>query len=241
MTLGSPREDEAARAARLAADQRLVELLRRDGFTGPRFERFAERTVLYGVNVLSKWALSGEIFAKAAAAGRPVRTVRRPAWSRDERRDVAVETALVGFALFRQHGLILGRWHPNGGASLTTYYVGATLRVFPQTYHRWHREWLNGQYLRAALNPGSEEGRDHPDVVDHQAVDPYRHAADRDELGRLLPSVRDPKLRAILHCVADGYTQEETARRVGLPSAKAVERRLARARKTWRTTRTRQV
>ncbi|KUN58153.1 hypothetical protein AQJ46_43895 [Streptomyces canus] len=43
-----------------------------------------------------------------------------------------------GSALFTEYGLVRGRWSPGDGASLTTYFVGATLRSFRPVCNRWY-------------------------------------------------------------------------------------------------------
>ncbi|MFJ9456331.1 RNA polymerase sigma factor [Kitasatospora sp. NPDC101447] len=227
-------EDDRARARRRQADAGLVRYFRAHGFAGPRFESYAEKLMQYGVQVMGSWTFSGEIFRLAKASGRPVPANKIvTGWCRDERQQVSEESAVAGFVLFKERGLVRGTWKPDGGASLTTYYMNAVIRVFPQVYGRWHREWVQGQALRASLAPADQD-EEIAGIPDQRAVDPHQAAATRDELQRILPAVTDPQMREIIAWLSLGYTHEEVAQRVGLPSAKAVERRLSRARRHWR-------
>src|SRR5262249_8550976 len=60
--------------------------------------------------------------------------------------------------LFVRDALIEGSWSPEGGASLTTYFVGACLAVFPNAFRRWHTEHQYWQRIdRCGLGQPSED------------------------------------------------------------------------------------
>ncbi|MEU5609727.1 hypothetical protein AB0H03_13510 [Streptomyces sparsogenes] len=224
------REGAGARAARLEADQRLVELLRRDGFQGPRYDKAAAGWWSYGWRIMVKWTGTGEVFARARQAGRPVPpSMITTTWSKDDRYQVATDSVIAGMELFRQRGLLQGQWNPQGGASLTTYVVGATIRSFRPAYLTWFRSEQTGQ-AELHAHPGGGNG-DEPqrDIPDQRATDPYYAAATHDELTRILPHITDPQVREGLGWRALGYTQAEAALRTGL-TEKALERRISRAR-----------
>ncbi|MFJ6777857.1 hypothetical protein [Streptomyces yangpuensis] len=66
---------------------------------------------------------------RGPGAGRPT-----TAWADDEGSQVVTDTVIKGSTLFREHGLVRGKWTPEGGASLTTYFVGAGLLAFNPVY-----------------------------------------------------------------------------------------------------------
>ncbi|MFE1391139.1 hypothetical protein ACFW5M_34020 [Streptomyces albogriseolus] len=129
-TLASAAQDEAGRLARRSADARLVDILRADNFMGPRYEKTTSRLMEYGWLAINKWTGSGEIFTHARQVGRPIPFhMTAPDWDADDRSEVATETVVAGLDLFLEHGLIRGKWNPSGGASLSTYFVGAFLGI----------------------------------------------------------------------------------------------------------------
>ncbi|MGW2722385.1 RNA polymerase sigma factor [Streptomyces sp. NPDC001492] len=234
------RESAPARAARLEADQRLVDILRGDDFEGPRYEKAAAGWWSYSWRTMVKWTGNGEVFRRSRLAGRPVASdMITTTWSQDDRHQVATEAVIGGMELFRERGLIQGGWNPHGGASLTTYAVGAAIRAFRPAYIAWFRGRQMGQ---AELDTGPGHGvGDEPqrDIPDQRATDPYYAAAINDELARILPHITDPQVREALGWRAMGYSQAEAAERVGL-TEKALERRTSRTRVRIRDTYLRQ-
>ncbi|MCB5182829.1 hypothetical protein [Streptomyces antimicrobicus] len=228
---GEDAEDAERRAARLLADARIVEVLRADGFAGPRYDRFVERLTGYGWATMVKWCASGEIFRRALAAGRPVpRHMIVADWSQDDRLEVSTDSVIDGLLVFRRYGLVEGRWDPAGGANLTTYYMGAVIRAFTPVYRTWYEDRRTGQ--AELCRPGREEDGDGDPMAaipDQRAPDPYQCAAVHDEIRRLLPRLTDPQVREGLGWYAVGCTQAQAAQRVGL-TRKALERRTHRLR-----------
>lgn len=230
-TLAGPAQEHAAdRVARLAAEARIVDILRADNFQGPRFQTATARWMGYGWRTISKWTHSGEIFSRARQAGRPVPAhMTTPDWDADDRAEVATDTVIAGLDLFLEHGLVRGKWTPAGGASLTTYFVGASIRSFRPVYSRWFRTLQSGQSeldLPAADRDAPATERDIPD---QRATDPFYAAATHDEIKRILPYITDTKVRRGLAFRALGYTQQDAAQKVGL-TEKALEGRIGRLR-----------
>ncbi|MFI7337210.1 hypothetical protein ACIBUY_04630 [Streptomyces sp. NPDC050085] len=219
------------RARRRQVDARIVDILRADGFQGPRYQKAIERLTQYGYLTMTKWTISGEVFRKARQVGRPVPLEKAsPVWSPEDRQGVVVDSVLGGLRVFHTHGLVQGRWSAAGGANLDTYFVGAVLRAFPRIYIRWYDSHRRGQ-AELAVSPCADDTSADPFslVPDQRATDPAHHAESRDILERLLPLVKDPQLLEALGFCALGYTQAEAARRVGL-TEKALERRISRLR-----------
>lgn len=229
-TLAGAAQDEAGCLGRCSADARLVDILRADNFQGPRYEKTTSRLMEYGWLTINKWTRSREIFTHAQRAGRAIPLhMTAPDWDADDRSEVATETVVAGLDLFLEHGLIRGKWNPSGGASLSTYFVGACIRSFPIVYKRWFRGVQIGQ---AELDLPSSDPDGAPsdrDIPDQRATDPFYAAATHDEIKRILPYVTDSKVRRGLALRALGYTQQQAAAEVGL-SEKALEGRIGRLR-----------
>ncbi|MFD0391806.1 RNA polymerase sigma factor [Streptomyces nogalater] len=151
-------------------------------------------------------------------------------WAYEDRTQVVTDTVLKGSTLFREHGLVRGKWSPDGGASLTTYFVGAAVLAFRPVYIRWYKAHHLGQ---AELDHHTADTDDvlyaQHDIPDQRATDPAHAAATRDHINRMRPLLPDEQLREALAWVTLGYTHAEAAAKVGL-TPKALERRLARAR-----------
>lgn len=154
-------EDEDARAvresvARRMADAQLVAELRRDGFAGPRYDELQTALWRYAISVVSAWVHSGYIFSACARIKRPVRAdeqIRELLREDHYARHDLVSDTIASMALrFREDAFVRGGWSPMGGASLTTYYVNAVVRAFPNEYRKWktdHDNW-NKPFRRSA-------------------------------------------------------------------------------------------
>ncbi|MZD16896.1 MULTISPECIES: hypothetical protein [Streptomyces] len=228
-TLAATPSDEAGRLARRAAEVRIVDILRADNFQGPRYEKTTTRLMEYGWLTINKWTGTGEIFAQSRRAGRPVPLhMTAPDWDADARSEVATETVVAGLDLFLEHGLIRGKWNPYGGASLATYFVGASIRSFRTVYIRWFRGVQLGQ-AELVLPPSDDGASSDRDIPDQRATDPFYAAATHDEIKRILPYITDTKVRRGLALRALGHTQQQAAAEVGL-TEKALEGRIGRLR-----------
>ncbi|MFE4634871.1 hypothetical protein ACFRJ1_16060 [Streptomyces sp. NPDC056773] len=222
-------ESEAQRAQRLRNDAKIVEVLRKDGFEGPRYDKVIERLTVYTWSTMVKWCGSGEVFRRTAAVRRPVPSgLIVPGWSSDDRLEIATDTVINGIKVFRDYGLVEGRWHPAGGASLSTYCMGAVIRAFRPVY----KAWYDGRRIEQAelRRSGVDDGIDPMvSIPDQRAVDPCQAVATHDEIHQVLSLAKDDKTREGLVLYAAGCTQEEAAERVGL-TRKALERRTHRLR-----------
>ncbi|MFG2010785.1 RNA polymerase sigma factor [Micromonospora sp. NPDC048868] len=121
-------------------DRLLVARLAKNNFAGPEYDLVAERLVIAGHRYCRSWIKSGKMSRKCREVGRPVGVLPEGV-DRQDVDDLATDTAVEGAALFRRVALIGGRWRPDGGASLLTYYIGACIQVYPGIYRKWHREY----------------------------------------------------------------------------------------------------
>ncbi|MFB6578557.1 sigma-70 family RNA polymerase sigma factor [Streptomyces sp. NPDC056402] len=224
-------EDASMRDQRRQADAALVDFLRRKGFEGPHYTQFMQHLMEYGWRILNGWSATGQIFDRVARAGRPIPvTMVTTAWGDDERSQVVTDTVIKGSALFREHGLVRGKWTPEGGASLTTYFVGAGLLAFNPVYIKWYKAYRLGQSELDHRAAGEDDVlRAQRDIPDQRATDPAHIVTVHDDIARLRPLLPDEQLRGALALMTLGYTQVEAAAEVGL-TTKALEGRLARAR-----------
>lgn len=184
--------------ARLRADSDLVMRLGLVGYTGPEWDAVAERLAGYGLRVLTAWILNGTIKAKCVEKG------WAGPWHEDLRdyelaSDLATLTVVVALTKFRDSVLIPGRWSPNGGASLATYYVGQCLLRWGNVYQEWARE----EKTRIALPPRDWTG------MDASSDGSINNLLDRLELDETAP--QRSEARQILELKDNGFSWEEIA------------------------------
>ena len=215
---------QAARGdpARGAADARLVAYLAERGFTGADYQRFENDLSSYALSVLQGWLRTGFIFHLAAKGG----YVLSPSaadledLARDHvaRVDIAVMTVAAALPRFRRRALIGGDWSPTGGASLTTYFLGACLQTFPNELRRWQaerRRWARAESATtdAAVTAPAGQGA---------LADPVHQVLGKAFVHELLDGT-DARTRAIIALTADGYTQDEIVELLGEASVRSVE------------------
>ena len=212
---------------RRAADQRLRDELATHNFSGPQYQQFERELVRYGTSVLRAWMYTGYVFKLASSRGYCLRPseVELGALHResDVREELANMTVAVALPKFRQRALIDGGWRPDGGASLSTYFTGACLAVFPNEFRRWRvqvEKWRRQDGRDPALLMPEANSVSDPAVVATGNIYVLDH----------LRNI-DPRARKILVLTLKQYTQEEIAELFGEPSARAVEGVLYR----WRT------
>jgi hypothetical protein len=211
---------------RRAQDQELVEQLRKVGFEGPEYDIFERELVGYGWAVLDAWLRHGQIFERCASIGRAINPTSRErdqlAASKEDREELSA--TVVGFVIsnFRHIALAGGGWRPDGGASLSTYFVNRLVREFPNHFRAWQ-----------AQNRRWEQSREvtHDRLV--ELPDPASIAAERDVVLADLVRLR-PREREVVALHYDGYSHAEIVELTGAVSEKAVEGVLSRWRKKER-------
>jgi DNA-directed RNA polymerase specialized sigma24 family protein len=224
---GGELESEEDRRRRRLADRELVELLS-PTFSGDAWTRFAEELARYGLGVMRAWLNSGEIFNKCRRRGCPCGSP--PAdWSQRDRADLANDTVGEAIPTFRQRALVEEGWDPDGGASLTTYFIGTCVYAFPNNFRRWksHRRRCGSEDL---TEPSSVDFLDMP-----QPTDVESYVLNRIVVEEGLAAIADPRTRAAVFLQAQGYTLAEIAELVSVGedvviTARAVEGLLRRHR-----------
>lgn len=114
------------------------------GFTGPAVELFAAALVVRCRPILNGWLRNGRIFKECAGEGRPLEVTYRDREDlrlrrddRDELTDETIAHALVAFLVDARRGT---GWSPDGGRSITSYFVTACVLRFPGVFRRWSSE-----------------------------------------------------------------------------------------------------
>jgi hypothetical protein len=237
--LGVPRDPrERARVENVRhrlADRMFLDELAAAGFTGAAFDIAATEFSAYGTAVMMAWMRTGAIIRHCKARGRPLALGSLAAagrWSRDDRLEIALETTARAWSFFVDEVLMQGKWDHRRGATLKTFFVGACLLQFPNTFDVWASEQKRWSQVTAA-EPGAE---DLADTVRPDACwsDPTCEAVIGHQMTqRALNDIKDPGTRHAALMVMRGHSLAEAGEAVGL-SAGAVEGRLYRLRRRSR-------
>jgi hypothetical protein len=229
---GDPRERaRVENAARRLEDRALVDDLAAAGFTGPMFDITVNELAAYGLATLMAWMRTGEIVRQCLARGRPLADAGRfvAQWSRDDRLEIAAETAGRGVRYFVDEVLKPGRWNHRRGATLRTYFVGACLLQFPNIYDLWVNEqkrWGVVELADLGTEETAELGRGVGAWSDPTADEVIR----RQQVNEILVGITDTRTRKAAQMVMLGYEYADAGAAAGL-SADAVEGRLYRLRR----------
>jgi hypothetical protein len=227
------------RAAQRVAEIRLLEVLRAEKFTGPRFERLIEkmmpRLVGYAFPIMNHWIRNGHIFDECLKFRRPIIKQARAAaseWTLEEQEAFAADSiigtdkTIGGVEFFLDYGLLKEHWDPEKGASAATYFVGACACCFTQVCNKWWKDKVIAEAMLTSPTDVNEEGEE--DLL-LRVADPSHSPEElvvlRDTAARAMAQVKDPKVQEVLLRRSLGETQVEAAAAVDL-SPKAAERRL---------------
>jgi RNA polymerase sigma-70 factor (ECF subfamily) len=203
---------------RIRVDMLLHQHFRERGLTGGVSQMVLNHLLGYGLGYIKGLVRSGGIFAGSRKQGWAVQRQTVPPHDID---DLSSEVVWDGFEMFRDRGLIDGRWSPVNGLSLKQYYANACVLTFPNTYRRWQRgrrEWVDVQLMDAwARVDQLHADRSAEDTVVTQAVldSLFEHIGHSDS--------------ALLELVRGGYTAAEIGELMRL-KPHAVEVRISRAR-----------
>jgi hypothetical protein len=214
-----------AAAARLQADQLMVEAIRAQGLGGDRHQELEGELISYAVPVLHQALSDGRIISMCVKLHRWRKD--SPAWldfTEAECEEFARQMVADALPVFTKAVFVKQKWsaaRPDGQpASLKTYFVNACAMQFPRLYRKWLK------------NRREQPWGLQPDLGAAGAVRDITVAADlHEEVLGLLKSIPDQQMREYLAWRAIGYTAKDAAQLVGL-TEKAAEGRLGRIRKT---------
>jgi len=201
-------------------DEELVRRLSTQDFTGRLYEFFEAELARYAVSVLRAWMHSGYVFrllAQRRVELHPTEAELRELHDDAEtRQDLAAMTVAVALSKFRVNALRDGGWRVEGGANLTTYFMGACLFDFPNQFRK-HRAYLQRHARAVAM-----EARVF-DAGERRGADPADLALGEMHVRDALKRAPNGRTRAAVALTVDGYSQEEIAELTQSGSARAVE------------------
>jgi hypothetical protein len=208
------------------AERYLVERLAAQNFAGWEYDRFIDSLARHGLAVIKPWIRTGYIFERCAA--RRVRGLPSPmplSWSAEDIEELALDTVARGIAIFDRDALRKGQWRPDGGASLSTYFIGTCLFAFAEVYRRRYTDWQRQVRAEAAAHHELVFLEDSPDVadlvVDYDTVTNF-----------LVATTPDRRMRLVAYLHYEGHTHAEIAAALADgTTARAVEGMLYRYRK----------
>jgi DNA-directed RNA polymerase specialized sigma24 family protein len=204
---------------RRTADRELLDELAAGDFTGRRYQRFEEELAAYAMSVLRGWMHSGYVFKLTAARGFALNPsdaeLDELFRDSDVREELAIMTVALALPRFKKKALVGGGWRYEGGASISTYFMGSCLYVFPNELRkrrvqrrRWHLQDHGDPALAA---PRTDKTNDPATITTGNAFV-------REHLEQV-----DSRTRAILAATLDGYSQEEIVEMLDETSVRAVE------------------
>lgn len=229
-------EQLAERVRRHAVDAEVFAAVRAEGFEGKRWDRLAEDLGRYGWAVMAAWLFTGYVFVKVNQIGRPLTPtdaeLAELARDAEVREELCIETVARAVKTFRDQAIADRGWSPQGGANLTTFFVGACVQAFNNEFRRWcrlERRWGPNQVADPQVL--AEHGGRLAEVSrgPHVFAEPARAAADGDHFERVLTELSDTE-QVIVRFTDAGYAQKEIGEMLGL-TERAVEARLYRLRR----------
>lgn len=241
-----PKEDrERARKAaeslaRRERDHEKISDLALRGFDGPEYEMFASELCAYGYPVIMAWIRRGLIYKLCTEKGRPISASEAERAtlneSYEDRLELAMDTTARAMTYFRSEVLLKNKWTFHGGATLTTYFVGACLLAFPNEFRRWQGErarWNKALAVGQLRYPETTAEQLHSPQIAHRLVghagsDPADTVVARAYLMAELRAMSEETAQAAA-LVLDGLSHDEIGAQLGI-SARAVEALLYRYR-----------
>ena len=198
----------AENLARRGEDQEKLNDLALRGFTGPEYEIFVGELAAYAYPVLLAWLRRAVIFKYCADRGRPVKPTDADrdvlASSFNERLQLSLETVAEALTFFRRYVLYGRRWSYDGGASVTTYFIGSCLFAFPNVFRRWQGEQRRWRQATAVEMLNCPEGRGRT-LADQPGTDPADRVVGRASVVDALNAM-PPATRAAAALVIDGQS-----------------------------------
>ncbi|MEU7477314.1 sigma factor-like helix-turn-helix DNA-binding protein [Lentzea sp. NPDC042327] len=211
----------SAEADQLHMDRVFVQHFRETGCADPLWSAFLGKVVGYGFEIVRNLVKSGAMFARV---DRRRWSVARQEVFFHEAEELASEAVWAGFNLFREEGVLGGKWSEEHGP-LKEYFVNACVLAFPNVYRRW-RTSNNAWHERHLLDAWARlehvaAGGDLEDaVVTREAVDDVFAELSEDR-------------RTLLFLKDQNYSHAEIAEFMRI-TPRAVEGKLRRAKEAAR-------
>ncbi|MEV7174058.1 hypothetical protein AB0O18_30710 [Streptomyces sp. NPDC093224] len=214
---------------KLAADRALYARLRQRDFTGWEMDLLREDLWLYGWKCLSAWTKDGTIIEKCGERDIvvpnrwfEVETLRRRSDLRDEVVHTAVESAV---RTFTEGYLRSGRWNPNRGATMRTFFLGTCMYAFRDAFRHW-----SGSYRRNLFSAAHPLVQAELYSLNGHGFGAYEDTTVFQETIRRIMENAGPEVRAICGCIWETkMTHKEIGDELGI-SSRAVEGHMRRLR-----------
>jgi hypothetical protein len=191
--------------------------------------KLSRALIEYGYPIFVGWLISGEVYQAAAKRGRSgvrglSRIPRGLKLAGDDAHDLTIQLLMVSIRHFHRT-LRDGSWHEEGGASLTTYFIGRCLMDLPDVHDVWRRQ--EDRWTREVVDPADfDDGR--------FSTDPADAAIAAMQVDEILTRDGFEHIRVMFELAQSGYTMKEISDRfteAGIPCTEAMVRtRLSRAR-----------
>lgn len=215
----------SARLLHRTHDRALYERLAQRGFSGPEYEIFRMELASYSLPVIRSWLRTGLIFSYCARQGRPIVVSdydRHDLEDVDERIGLANETVARALNLFHDLATSGSGWSHEGGAAITTYFVGTCVKTFPNIFRNWQRLRDRSRRDAEQYAPFDEDGR--------TASDHSEEVLTRQALIATLEKMPQAMRRIAFSMAFEDKNQAELAADMGL-TERSIEGRLYRYRK----------
>lgn len=216
-------------------DEQLLSDLANNRFEGPRYRTFEEALTRYAVSVMKGWIHSGHIFRLAATRGYDIRPteaeLRALCEEPDDRDELAMMTVAVALPKFREKALVEGGWKVSLGASLTTYFMGACVFVFPNEFRKLRVERSRWNRCNEAMARVHEQHVASYERGGWRSTEPGSAVAGYTEFEDHLSSL-SPREASLVTGTLAGYRQAEMMEMFGETSIRAIEGALYRWRQT---------
>ncbi len=199
---------------RLLGDRDLLLQLQLANFVGPMWDRVGEEFARYGMSVWRGWMYTGQAYIEASRSAPGSVTSPEVPLTADDIESIINDVITLALIAFRDKVLRAGKWDPQRGASLKTFFIGQCKFQFRDVYRKFERERARHRAL-------------HLEDIGKEATSlPFPSADSRliEEETRqdFLQSLSTELARRILELKDSGYNHSEIASMLDLEDHRAV-------------------
>ena len=204
-------DDLEDRVDRKDGDAALYRALQRRGFKGARQDEFEDVLAKYGLAVIAAWMVKGRLGEKCREKGLGGAEVL-DGFDLDhyDIEWLVVETVSRSIRAFREDVLPNGKWQPDRGAALRTYFIGQCLIRYIDVAKAWRRQKETDERLVTAFSERGRASLNQP-VFGSVEVDVVRNEMMELRLSR----VKNDDAREALLMQVDGYKIKEISEQLG--------------------------
>lgn len=220
------RDELGDRIDRLAGDREVYRDLRASKFAGSEQALFDDALARYGFAVIGAWISKGVMEQKCREKPqlRDLRELEGMHLNPRDIEEITMDTVATAVEGFRTNVLTTGKWKPEKGAALRTFFIGQCQFKYCDVARRWKR-----QRRELLFDPNSVEaglGRFTHSVLGNAEADVIQ----AESISQLLEPVTRDDARKALIMRSYRYSNQQIAEELGT-TPKAVEGMLRLARK----------